>query len=184
MGPMLPFFQLSVDLVLSTIRYTYYISLPVVALFSSLSVSTFLCSYLSLSLSFFLSVFLIRLLGFSSGTSLVWYLFVFCFCFFLLLSVSFSFSSSFFFCVVLCFLCGLCPRVESLFVVVTCDHGICISQDESIGTEFGCTGWLSEWKDRFNVTIIQYNTILRSICFPNDFIFPARRRSPGCGVTV
>ena len=65
-----------------------------------------------------------------------------------------------YFCVVLCFLCGLCPRVESLFVVVACDHGICISQDESIGTEFGCTGWLSGKKDRFNVTIIQYSTIL------------------------
>ena len=63
------FFQLSVDPVLSTIRYTY-ISLPVVVLLSSLGVSTFLCSYLSLSLFFFLSVFLIRLLGFSSRTFL------------------------------------------------------------------------------------------------------------------
>ena len=151
---MLPFFQLSVDpAVLSTIRYTY-ISLPVVVLLSSLSVSTFLCSYLSLSLTFFLSVFLIRLLGFSSGTFLGLVPFFPSFvCFF------FFFLFFFYFCVVLCFLCGLCPRVESLFVVVTCDHGICISQDESIGTEFGCTGWLSEWKDRFNVTIIQYNTI-------------------------
>ena len=85
MGSMLPFFQLSVDPVLSTIRYTYYISLPVVALFSSLSVSTFLCSYLSLSLSFFLSVFLIRLLGFSSGTSLGLVPFFSFFCLFLFL---------------------------------------------------------------------------------------------------
>ena len=139
---------------LSTIRYTY-ISLPVVVLLSSLGVSTFLCSYLSLSLPFFLSVFLIRLLGFSSGTFLGLVLFFPSFvCLFL-----FLFPLLFFFCVVLCFLCGLCPRVESLFVVVTCDHGICISQDESIGTEFGCTGWLSGKKDRFNVTIIQYNTI-------------------------
>ena len=60
-----------------------------------------------------------------------------------------------YFCVVLCFLCGLCPRVESLFVVVACDHGIGISRDESIGREFGCIGWLSGKKDRFNVTIIQ-----------------------------
>ena len=85
MGSMLPFFQLSVDPVLSTIRYTYYISLPVVALFSSLSVSTFLCSYLSLSLSFFLSVFLIRLLGFSSGTFLGLVPLISFFCFFLFL---------------------------------------------------------------------------------------------------
>ena len=153
---MLPFFQLSVDPVLSTIRYTYYISLPVVALFSSLSVSTFLCSYLSLSLSFFLSVFLIRLLGFSSGTFLGLVPFFPSF-----VSFFFFFLFFFYFCVVLCFLCGLCPRVESLFVVVTCDHGICISQDESIGTEFGCTGWLSGKKDRFNVTIIiQYILLL------------------------
>ena len=47
-----------------------YISLPVVVLLSSLGVSTFLCSYLSLSLSSFLSVFLLRLLGFSSRTFL------------------------------------------------------------------------------------------------------------------
>ena len=45
------------------------------------------------------------------------------------------------------------------FFVVTCDHGICISRDESIGTEFGCTGWLSGKKDRFNVTIIHYSTV-------------------------
>ena len=94
---MLPFFQLSVDPVLSSIRYTY-ISLPVVVLLSSLSVSTLLCSYLSLSLSFFLSVFLIRLLGFSSGT------FLGLVPFFLLLLVSFSFSSS---CLFLC--CSLFP---------------------------------------------------------------------------
>ena len=142
---MLPFFQLSVDPVLSTIRYYTYISLPVVALLSSLSVSTFLCSYLSLSLSFFLSVFLIRLLlGFSSGTFLGLVPF-FLFSFFPSF-VSFFFFFLFFFfyfCVVLCFLYGLCPRVESLFVVVTCDHGICISQDESIGTEFGCMYWMA-----------------------------------------
>ena len=39
-----------------------------------------------------------------------------------------------------------------LFVVVVCDHGTCISQEESMSTEFGCTGWLSDYKDRFHVT--------------------------------
>ena len=52
------FFRLSVDLVLSTIRHTY-ISLPVVVLLSSLlGVSTFLCFYLSFSLSLCPSFFL------------------------------------------------------------------------------------------------------------------------------
>ena len=71
---MLPF-SMVVDLVLFTIRYTY-ISLPVAVLSSSLRVSTFLCSCLSLFLSFFLSFCLIRLFGlFPPEPSLVWYLF-------------------------------------------------------------------------------------------------------------
>ena len=118
------------------------------------SLLSFVPTFLSLCPSFFLS-FLFVSWAFPPEPSLVWYLFFPSF-----VSFFFFFLFFFYFCVVLCFLCGLCPRVESLFVVVTCDHGICISQDESIGTEFGCTGWLSEWKDRFNVTIIQYNTIV------------------------
>ena len=79
-------------------------------------------------------------------------------------------------------LCGLCPRVvESLFVVVACDHGTCISQDESIGTEFGCTGWLSGKKDRFNVcddNTIQYNnTVLQEE--PRVYVC---LRLPGCRI--
>ena len=107
-------------------------------------------------LSFFLSVFLIRLLGFSSGTflGLVPFLLLFFLSFWIRIkqqsngvhwyrlqgrniyykvtntegsiyrSCSFWFLFLFplvvYFCVVPCFLCGLCPRVESLFVVVTC----------------------------------------------------------------
>ena len=87
MGSILPFFQLSADPVLSTIRYTYYISLPVVALFSSLSVSTFLCSYLSLSLSFFIFCLSYSSLGLFLR-NLPWFgtfFFSFFFCFFLFL---------------------------------------------------------------------------------------------------
>ena len=126
----------------------------------SVSLLSFVPTFPSLCPSFFLSFFLFVSWAFPPEPPWFGTFLFFVFCFFLLLSVSFSFSSSFFFCVVLCFLCGLCPRVESLFVVVTCDHGICISQDESIGTEFGCTGWLSGKKYPFNVTIIQYNTII------------------------
>ena len=67
------FFQLSVDpAVLSTIRYTYYISLPVVALFSSLSVSTsFVPTFPSLCPSFFLSFLFVYYWAFPPEPSLV-----------------------------------------------------------------------------------------------------------------
>lgn len=55
---------------------------------------------------------------------------------------------SFLFCF---FPCGICLEVVD-YVVVACDNGICISQEESTNTDFGCTGWLSEENNWGNVT--------------------------------
>ena len=68
------------------------------------SLLSFVPAFLSFCPSFFLS-FLFVFWAFPPEPSLVWYLFPS-----FVLFLSFSFSSSFFyFCVVLCFLCGLCP---------------------------------------------------------------------------